>query len=408
MARTFSRSTAIFEQAQTIIPGGVQASRTPLYAGESPVYIQYGKGSRCWDIDGNEFIDYILGFGPIILGYAHPVVNDAVTKSLTDGVCFTFNHPIQNELARTIIRVVPSAEMVSFCKTGSDATSAAIRIARAYTGRDKVAHYGYHGWHDWSVVGMEGMDTGIPTGLRTYTVTFDADYPETLAALLEAEPSAYAAIIVAPEEIHGNLSACLTEIGQLARSYGAVFILDEVKTGFRLALGGAQERYGVIPDLCTCSKAIANGFPLAVVAGRRAIMEAAKNVWFSSTFNGEILSMAAAIATIGELERDGKLAHIWYMGERLIAGLTDIIKCKQVTATVRGLPEPPMPFLRFTDNDINKREHQKRIFYTTVVQNGILLHPDHVWFISAAHSEAEIDRTLEVCEMAMQAAANCK
>ncbi len=406
MASMFERSTIIFEQAKTIIPGGVQASRRPLYLGASPVYIQSGQGARCRDIDGNEFVDYTLGLGPVILGYAHPIVNAAVAKTLTDGVCFTFNHQIQNTLAEMIIRLVPCAEMVTFCKTGSDATAAAIRIARAHTGREQVAQYGYHGWHDWIAATMPGMDAGIPATMRSLVHPFDADTPASLAALLDKQPGAYAAVIVAPEEIQGDRAACLTEIARLARAHGALFILDEIKTGFRIALGGAQERYGVQPDLCTLSKAIANGFPLAVVAGRRDVMETAQNVWLSSTFNGEVLSMAAAVATLDELEQPASIPHLWRMGERLIQGLTDIINSYGVSAIVRGLPEPPMPFMEFTDDDLEKRECLKRAFYTTVLRDGILLHPEHTWFISCAHGEAEIDQTLEVCDRAMREAVN--
>jgi glutamate-1-semialdehyde aminotransferase len=404
MALSFARSTATFERAKTLIPGGVQASRLPIYPGESPVYIQRGKGARCWDIDGNEFIDYTLGLGPIILGYAYPAVDDAVARTLAEGVCFTFNHPLQNELAETILRLVPCAEMATFFKTGSDACTAAIRIARAYTGRERIARCGYHGWHDWAVLAYDGLDTaGIPAALRPYSVAFDANVPSTLQALLAA-PEAYAAVIVAPEEIHQDHAARLAEIARLARAHGAVFILDEVKTGFRLALGGAQQLFGVTPDLCTLSKAIANGFPLAAVAGRRAIMEATQHVWVSSTFNGEILSMSAALATIGELQQDGALAHIWRMGERLLAGLDDVIARSGVAAETVRIPAPPMPFLRFTDANGERRNRQKHAFYTAALDGGVLFHPDHVWFLSKSHGEAEIDRTLEVCEAAMEAA----
>jgi glutamate-1-semialdehyde aminotransferase len=400
MSLSFDRSTQTFEEAKALIPGGVQASRRPLYAGESPVYVRRGQGARCWDIDGNEFIDYTLSLGPVILGYAHPAVNAAVARLMEDGVCFTFNHPIQNDLARTLVRLMPCAEMATFFKTGSDATTAALRIARAYTQRQKVARAGYHGWHDWAVPDSPGA----PAVLRACTLRFDANDPSTLEALLRAEPGAFAAVIVAPEEITADHATRLSEIGLLARENGAVFIIDEVKTGFRLALGGAQERFGVVPDLSTVSKAMANGFPIAAVVGRREVMEVGAEVWVSSTFNGEILSMAASLATLGELEKAGALEHIWAMGERLLAGLDEIITRHGVAAEAVGVPLPPMPFLRFTDPDEERRERQKRAFYTTVIQRGILLHPNHLWFISLSHGPAEIDRTLAACDEAMRVA----
>lgn len=241
--------------------------------------------------------------------------------------------------------------------------------------------------------------------LDEYIAPFDGNDPETLATLLAAEPETYAAVIVAPEEICADHTARLAEIARLARAHGAVFIMDEVKTGFRLALGGAQERFGVTPDLATFSKAMANGFPISAVVGRHELIEAAARARLTSTFNGEIASMAAALATIGELEKEGAIAHIWRMGGRLLAGLNEIIARTGVPAEAVGIPAPPMPFLRFTDDNIERRERLTHAFYTAVMRDGIMLFPDHVWFMSLSHTEAEIDRTLDVCEAAMQAVA---
>jgi len=388
----FKKSNEMFEKAKQIIPGGVQASRRPFVPSLSPVYMVRGKGAHCWDVDGNEFIDYTLSLGPVILGYAYPKVNEAVSEALKDGVVFTNNHPIQNELAEKLKELVPSAEMSTFFKSGSDATSAAVRIARTYTGRERVARCGYHGWHDWCCPDTKG----VPKVLGDYVFGFDGNKPETLEGTFKKYPNEIACAIIAPETINpANMRESLTAIQKLCHDNGAVFILDEVKTGFRIALGGLQQHVGIVPDITTVSKAMANGFPLSAVLGKREIMEAANQTHISATFNGEFLSLVAAITTIRELEEKHGVRHIWRMGERLLAGLGDAIRDAGVSAEAVADPYPPMPIVRFTDEDQRIRSAHEMLWFRQAIGRGILV-CGHVWFISLSHGEEEIDRTIEV------------
>ena len=261
----YAKSYALFQQAKDIIPGGVQASRRPFVSGSSPVYMVKGKGSHCWDVDGNEFIDYTLSLGPVILGYAYQRVNEAVIEALKNGIVFTNNHPIQNELAEKLEQLVPSAEMATFFKTGSDATSAAVRIAKTHTGKEKVARCGYHGWHDWCCPEVKG----VPKILKEYVFAFDGNQPETLESILQQQSDHIACVIVAPERLDSEtMEKSLREIQKLTHECGAILIFDEVKTGFRIALGGVQEHIGIVPDMTTLSKAMANGFPISAVVGK--------------------------------------------------------------------------------------------------------------------------------------------
>ncbi len=395
----YQRSYAMFEEAKKIIPGGVQASRRPLLHGRSPVYLERARGCRCWDVDGNEYIDYSLSLGPIILGYAHPRVDEAAIRQLRQGIVFTFNHPLQNALAEKLVSHIPSAEMATFFKNGSDATSAAVRVARVYTGRERVARCGYHGWHDWCNLGAKG----VPAALEGQTVAFEAAKPDTLEAALSAHPGQFAAVIVAPETVCPPQADTFRRLIDLAHRHGAVFILDEVKTGFRMGLGGIQGRLGIAPDLTTLSKAMANGYPIAALAGTAEVMRAADEVHISATFNGEAASMAASLATIEVLEQPGNLEHIWEMGERLISGLNALAAKHGIDAKARAEPLPPMPFMRFQ----GEGEEVKRLreeFYAEVIAQGVLLHPGHVWFISLAHTEEDLERTLEVADAAFDAA----
>jgi len=388
---SFKKSNEMLEYAKQIIPGGVQASRKPFVPGLSPVYMVKGKGARCWDVDGNEFIDYTLSLGPIILGYAYPRVNEAVTEALKNGVVFTNNHPIQNELAEKMRKLVPSAEMSTFFKSGSDATSAAVRIARAYTGREKVARCGYHGWHDWCCPDVKG----VPKILNGYVFGFDGNNLETLERIFKEHPSEIACVIIAPETVNpAKMRETLLTIQKLAHENGTVFILDEVKTGFRIALGGVQEYVGVTPDMTTVSKAMANGFTLSAVLGKKEIMETATQTHISATFNGEFISLVAAFTTIQELEDRQGTKHIWRMGEKLLKGLNDVINDAGVNAEAISEPYPPMPIVRFKDEDERIREAHELLWFRQAIGRGILV-CSHVWFISLSHGDEEIDTTIE-------------
>jgi glutamate-1-semialdehyde-2,1-aminomutase len=408
MSRGFARSEELFAEAQKIIPGGVTSARHPskFVPGAYPIFMNRGRGCHVWDVDGNEYIDWVMSFGPVVLGHCHPRVEKAVRRCLDDGFCFTMVHPSQNELAFELAATIPCAEMVKFFMSGSDATSAAIRIARIATGRDKIVRWGYHGWHDWCYggAGSDRASVGVPNGIKQDILTFTYNDLDSLSRLFAENPGGIAGIIMQPFESSKEppRPGFLEGVVRMAHDNGAVVIFDEIRSGFRVSLGGAQEYFKVIPDLACVSKAMANGYPISAVVGRRAVMEAAGKTRFSATFFVNAFPMVAAIETIRELkERDG-VAHMWRIGTRLMDGLSAVGAELGVPLEMAGLP--PIPILRFTDPDEVRRETVRKAFFSETTRRGVLLHPGHCWFLSLAHTDAEVDRTLEVARDSLKVA----
>jgi glutamate-1-semialdehyde aminotransferase len=318
-----TKSVELFEEAKSLIPGGVLGARKPgdFIMGEYPIFLEYGKGCRLIDVDGNEYIDFLCGYGPIILGYREEEVDDAVVRQIKDkGFCFSLTQPYQNSLAKKLNELIPSAEMSIFLKTGSDATTAAIRIARAYTNRTKVMRCGYHGWHDWCVE----MKGGIPEKFYEDVHEFHYNNLEQLQELMAKHGNETAAIIMTPfgHPLHQKMQVpnpgFLEGVRELANKYGAVLAFDEVRTCFRLRMGGAQELYGVTPDLTVLGKGMANGYAISVVTGKKDVMmAAASKLFISSTFFPNSDGYIAALKTIEILERDHVLDNIWGKGDRL-------------------------------------------------------------------------------------------
>lgn len=275
---------------QTLAKGPGQFSK-----GVAPIYLQKGKGSHVWDVDGNEFIDYNMGIGPLSIGYCIPEIDQAIVEQLHDGITFSLMHPLEVEVAEIISEIIPNAEAVKFSKTGADVTSAAIRVARAFTGRDKVFCCGYHGWHDW-YIGITSRGKGIPDSIKNLSFTFGFN---DIDSIREALDETVACVILEPFIFEKPKEGFLKELAELCRANGTLLIFDEMWTGFRIALGGAQEYFGVKADLATFSKACANGMPLAILTGRKDVMQLFDEDVFSyTTFGGECLSLAAAKATI--------------------------------------------------------------------------------------------------------------
>jgi glutamate-1-semialdehyde aminotransferase len=295
------RSNEWYARATGLIPAYTQTlAKGPgqYVGGVAPKYLRRGKGSHVWDVDGNEFIDFSMGIGPLSLGYAYEAVDRAIREQLEDGITFSMMHPLEVEVAELIRDTVPNADMVRFSKTGADVTSAAVRLARAFTGRSKVICCGYHGWHDW-YISVTDRSLGVPKAVQDSTLTFDYNNMESVTDALDDDT---ACAILEPMVFEEPRDGFLHELKAACRRNGTLLVFDEMWTGFRFALGGAQERFGVQADLMCYSKAIANGMPLAVLAGRSDVMRLCdKDVFFFTTFGGETLSLAAAKATIREL-----------------------------------------------------------------------------------------------------------
>jgi glutamate-1-semialdehyde 2,1-aminomutase len=400
----YEKSQALFRRAQRLIPGGFHLSGRPLLDPErAPLYMERGRGSRIWDADGHEYIDFVMAYGPFLLGYAHPEVDRAAIEQISRGSLLSMNHPMHLRFVERLVARFPGAEMGAFFKTGSEATTAALRVARRLTGRRKVARCGYHGWHDWCLP----LEDFVPAGLDAQVLEFRAANPATLDALFDAQPKQIAAVIVAPEMVLSPQRETFARLIETTHRHGAVFIMDEVKTAFRIAPGSMQQRLGVIADLTTVSKALGNGWPIAALVGKRDVMKAGAGMHYSATFHGDTAPMAAALAVLDILDRRDPVdiqSHVWRLGERLIAGLDEIARRHGVPAEAYGEPLPPMPFLRFTHPDPAVNDTVRSTFYAEVLARGVLLHPRHLWFISAAHSDEDVARALAAADEAMAAA----
>lgn len=395
--RSLKRSFEYLKRAENLIPALSQTfSKAPRYLvkGVYPVYLKRGEGSLVWDVDGNEYIDYILGLGPVTLGYNYARVNQAIMEQLNEGISFSLPHPLEIELAELLTQVIPCAEMVRFSKTGSEVTSASVRAARAFTGRDKLAYCGYHGWHEWYSV-TTSRNKGIPAVMRDLIFPFEANNIESLENLFKRNPGQIAAVIMEPIILEAPAKGFLDKVKELAHRNGALLIFDEIVSGFRVALGGAQEYCGVVPDLSTCGKGMANGMPLSAVVGRKDVMKMYEEVFFSTTFGGETLSLAAAVATINEMQEKKVMEHIWAIGRKLTSGFNKLTRDIGVDAETIGLP----CHFKFVVRDGKGEESRevKSLFMQEMVKRGILLHSGAV-NLCFSHSNEDVDNTLEACE----------
>lgn len=388
----FTQSEALLDRALTTIPLGSQTfskSLTQYPRGVSPFFIERGRGARVWDADGNEYVDMIMGLCAVTLGYGDARVDAAVRAQLDDGVIFSLPHRVEMEVAERIVAMVPCAEKVRFGKNGSDATSGAIRIARAFTGRDRVAVCGYHGWQDW-YIGSTARNRGVPEATRALTHTFAFNDADSLADLLARHPGEFAAIILEPMNVTYPTPEFLGAVRDLATDSGAVLVFDETITGFRFANGGAQEMFGVTPDLATFGKGLANGFPVSAVTGRADIMQMMEEVFFSFTFGGETLSLAAAKATLDVLAGGPVLTDLRATGETLIARVNALIERHALGHMLSVSGDPTWSFLLFTDTARYSQWQLKTLFMQEVFARGVLAYGTHN--LSAAHGPAEIDR----------------
>lgn len=321
--QAFDRSNALFERALKSIPLATQTfskSYQQWVKGAAPLFIDEGRGCRIRDVDGNGYIDHVLGLLPVVLGYRDPDVDDAIVRQLDKGICFSLASPLEAELAERLVRHIPCAEQVRFGKNGSDVTSAAVRLARAHTGRERIVACGYHGWHDW-YIGTTTRDLGVPHAVKALTTTVPFNDLDALEDVLSRDGDQIAAVIMEPTSKDPAQPGYLEGVRALTERHGVVLVFDEIITGFRVALGGAQAKSGVTPDLACFGKAMGNGMPISAVVGRTDIMKGMEEIFFSATFGGETLSLAAAIATIDKLERDNVPERLGARGAKLMEGI---------------------------------------------------------------------------------------
>lgn len=324
-----ARSLDLLIRAKKITPCAAQTySKSYRYycEGIASVFLEKGQGSHVWDVDGNEYIDFVSALGAIILGYNNPVVNQAIIDQLEKGIAFSEPTEVEVQLAEKLIDIIPSAEMVRFVKNGSDATSSAVRLARAYTNKNKIAVCGYHGYHDWYISSTEN-DLGIPHEIKKLTLLFEYNNINSVEKLFEQNPDQVAAVILEPCQGNGPENDFLNKIKEIAHSNGALLIFDEVVSGFRFALNGAQGLFNVTPDLTALGKGMGNGLPISAIVGSKIIMELIEEgAFISTTHGGEALSLAGALATIETLENEDCYDHMRMIGKKLKEGLIQIVK----------------------------------------------------------------------------------
>jgi glutamate-1-semialdehyde 2,1-aminomutase/spore coat polysaccharide biosynthesis protein SpsF len=389
-----TKSQEWLARSKKVIPSCAQTfskSYTQYVQGVAPVFLERGQGCRVWDVDGNEYIDYVQGLLPNILGYAHEEVNRAVAEQLAQGHSFSLPHPMEVELAERLIRLIPCAEMVRFGKNGSDATSGAIRAARAFTGRERVACCGYHGWQDW-FIGTTTRNAGVPKAVRDLTHPFVYNDLASLDKILTAHPGEFAAVIMEPTNFWEPAPGFLQGVKELARKHGAVLIFDEICSGFHLGLGGAQKLFGVTPDLACFGKAMGNGLPIACVVGRAEVMQAFDEIFYSFTFAGEVSSMAAAMKVLDILEDTDALARIEANGRTLAEGLKSLAAEAGLAGRIDVVGRPQWSLLKFCNSDGTDSALVKNLFQQEAVKRGILLLATHN--MTAAHDTIAIDQTL--------------
>ena len=401
-----TKSIELYEEACGLVPGGVLGARKPadFIAGEYPIFLESGKGCRLTDVDGNEFIDFLCGYGPIILGYRESEVDEAVYKQITEkGFCFSLTQKYQNDLAKKIAELVPCAEMSIFLKTGSDATTASIRIARAHTNKLKIMRCGYHGWHDWCVE----MKGGIPKKFYEDVFEFQYNNLTQLEELMAVHGNETAAIIMTPfghpnhQKMQIPQPGFLEGVRDLADKYRAVLIYDEIRTGFRLSLGGAQALYGVHPDISILGKAIANGYPISVVTGKKDVMmAAAEKLFISSTFFPNSEAFIAALKTIEILERDNVLANIWEKGKWFMEKIQETLNKHDVGAELTGIP--PMFYITFKKDESGSYKGKRKDFYTQMIRKRIFFTPYHHAYISYRHTEEDLNLALTAIDESLE------
>lgn len=399
----YPRSVELARRARRVIPGGHHLSGRALVDIETtPSYFEWASGAHVRDVDGHIYVDWLMAFGPYLLGYARPEVELAAAAQARHGRLLSMNHPMHVHFVETLLTLFPWAQMGCFFRNGSEATTAALRIARRATGRRRVARCGYHGWHDWCLP----LEDFVPSGLHEQILEFNANDLATLRQIFERYPGQVAAVVLAPEMILPLTGECLHAIAKLARDHGSVFVMDEVKTGFRSPNGSISAAYGVEPDLITLSKAMGNGWPVAALLGTRDVMEHGNEMHLSGTFHGDVAAMAASLKTLELIECEGAARHAELVGTSLIRGLTELSRAHGVE--IEAYPEPiaAMPFMKFVHPDPAERKRRTDVFYREVLSRGVLLHPRHLWFPSLAHSSSDVERTLEASDAAMAAVAS--
>ncbi|MDU5952673.1 MAG: glutamate-1-semialdehyde 2,1-aminomutase [Clostridiales bacterium] len=430
MSLNYDKSKAAYEAANKVIPGGVNSPVRAFRAvGDYPIFIESGQGAHVTDVDGNELIDFICSWGPLIFGHNDPVVQEAVMSAVQKGTTFGMPTEIETLMAEKIVELIPSIEKVRMVSSGTEATMSALRLARGYTGRDKIVKCGgcYHGHADHLLIqaGSGALTFGVPSSpgvpenIAHETLTATYNDIDSFKALFAEYQNEIAAVIIEP--IPGNMGLILPEEGflealrELTKENGSLLIFDEVISGFRASLGGAQKRFGIMPDLTCLGKIIGGGLPVGAFGGRADIMDhlaPVGDVYQAGTLSGNPLAMKAGYTTLCELQKRNPYADLDARAKRLKEGLAAAADAHGVRATINQVGSLLTVF--FTDRPVHtyadaqtSSVDQYRIFFQALLAEGIHLPPSQFecWFISTAHTDADIKKTIQAAEKAFAAIA---
>lgn len=378
LAERYRRSLAQLDLAQRTIPLGAQTfskSRTQYPVGAAPLFATHSRGSRTWDVDGNEYVDLVSSLGAVVLGYGDEEITEAVVRQLESGVTLSLSHPLEEQVAAQLVELIPCAEMVRFAKNGTDATSAAIRLARAATGRDHVIACGYHGWQDW-FIGSTTRNLGVPAATQALTHAVPYNDLSAVERVIAAHPDGVAALIMEPMTSTWPEPGFLEGVRELTQRHGIVLVFDEMLTGFRFAAGGAQQYFGVTPDLAAFGKGLANGLPLSAVTGRRDLMMLMEDIFFSGTYGGETLSLAAANVVLRRMATGQPTEVLAQVGASLVRAV-DAERSDASKDLLTFTGHPSWLFLKWSVTDAPTLNEVKTLFLQEMLRRGVLVLGTH-------------------------------
>ncbi|MDC0469156.1 aminotransferase class III-fold pyridoxal phosphate-dependent enzyme [Candidatus Pelagibacter sp.] len=411
-------SNKLYNKANKIIPGGSQTFSkgvTQFVEGFAPKYLHRGKGAHVWDVDQNKYLDYVMGCQPIILGYADSDVNKAVVKQLKLGSTFSLMNKLELDVTELLIDKIPCAESARFGKNGADVNTIAVRVARSVTSRDHIAYCGYHGWHDWYIANTD-LNRGIPKFNQKLAHSFKYNDLDSLEKIFKKYPDKVACVIMEPLTIlkpacygskNCNKKACkkfcqknfLSEVKKMSHHYGALLIFDEIISGFRFSLGGAQELTNVTPDLATFAKAISNAIPLSAIVGKKEYMSSLSKTFFSFTYGGDCIGLAAAKACIPKLEREDVAGHLDKVGRKLKDGFNKLAKIHDLEEFVECIGYPCRSIISFNGQGRYNDLEIKSYFQQELIRRGILWAAYHA--LSWSHKDKDIKKTLSAYDESM-------
>ncbi|MEA1962069.1 MAG: aminotransferase class III-fold pyridoxal phosphate-dependent enzyme [Bacillota bacterium] len=396
---SLEKSYAMMEKARKVVPGGIYGPRTPAFLtyGSYPCFLCRGKGSHIWDVDGNEYIDYMCSFGTNILGLCNEEVDHAAIEQMKKGDAFTLPSDRWNETAEYMVDLVDGQDWIVFAKNGSDVTTFSTTIARGFTGKKKIltAQGAYHGAHYWCT----HSDFGIPSDYQEHVLSFTYNNMDEIKTLIAQNTGNVAAVMVTPYH-HPALGdqempapGFYQELRQICDREGILIIVDDIRCGFRLDVHGSHCYFGFEPDMVCFGKAMGNGYPIAALMGKEILKASVSNAFFTGTHFFSAVPMAASLACMQAIERDGVVDYVKEMGESLLKGLEEQATSHNLKVRISG--HPAMPFMRFDgDDDFSIA----RFFCGKAALRGVFLHPHHNWFLSGAHTEEDIKKTLTITD----------